>query len=428
MLLGGSLLEKLIIQGGHRLEGRVRVSSAKNAVLPIIAATMLASTPSTLVEIPKLADVKTICAVIEALGVKVTFDQEADEIHFDASTLVATEAPAELVRKMRASFLVMGPLLARKGEAKIALPGGCAIGSRPIDLHLKAFEALGCNIEITDEYVRAVAPEGLKGNQIYLDFPSVGATENVIMAASMAKGKTIIENAAEEPEIVDLATYLNSMGANIKGAGTNVIRIEGVPELTGAVHTVIPDRIEAGTYLIAAAMAGGDVYVENALSEHLKPVVAKLKEAGVHVEEDVDGIRVISNGEPMKAVDIKTLPYPGFPTDMQAQFMAFTTICKGTSTVTETVFENRFMHVAELRRMGAHIDIEDRKAIVEGVEGLHGAEVKATDLRAGAALVCAGLCAEGETKVGNLHHIDRGYDNLVSKLEKLGAHIVRVDE
>ncbi len=421
-------MEKLIIQGGHRLEGRVRVSSAKNAVLPIIAATMLASTPSTLVEIPKLADVKTICAVIESLGVKVTFDPEADGIHFDASRIEATEAPAELVRKMRASFLVMGPLLARKGEAKIALPGGCAIGSRPIDLHLKAFEALGCEIEITDDYVRAVAPEGLKGNQIYLDFPSVGATENVIMAASMAEGKTIIENAAEEPEIVDLATYLNSMGANIKGAGTNVIRIEGVPELKGAVHTVIPDRIEAGTYLIAAAMAGGDVYVENALSEHLKPVVAKLKEAGVHVEEDVDGIRVISDGTGMKAVDIKTLPYPGFPTDMQAQFMAFTTICQGTSTVTETVFENRFMHVAELRRMGAHIDIEERKAIVEGVAGLHGAEVKATDLRAGAALVCAGLCAEGQTKVSNLHHIDRGYDNLVSKLEKLGAHIVRVDE
>ena len=421
-------MEKLIIQGGHRLEGRVRVSSAKNAVLPIIAATMLASTPSTLVEIPKLADVKTICAVIESLGVKVTFDPEADEIHFDASRIEATEALAELVRKMRASFLVMGPLLARKGEAKIALPGGCAIGSRPIDLHLKAFEALGCEIEITDDYVRAVAPEGLKGNQIYLDFPSVGATENVIMAASMAAGKTIIENAAEEPEIVDLATYLNSMGANIKGAGTNVIRIEGVPELKGAVHTVIPDRIEAGTYLIAAAMAGGDVYVENALSEHLKPVVAKLKEAGVHVEEDVDGIRVISDGTGMKAVDIKTLPYPGFPTDMQAQFMAFTTICQGTSTVTETVFENRFMHVAELRRMGAHIDIEERKAIVEGVAGLHGAEVKATDLRAGAALVCAGLCAEGQTKVSNLHHIDRGYDNLVSKLEKLGAHIVRVDE
>lgn len=421
-------MEKLIIQGGHRLEGRVRVSSAKNAVLPIIAATMLASTPSTLVEIPKLADVKTICAVIESLGVKVTFDSEADEIHFDASHIEATEAPAELVRKMRASFLVMGPLLARKGEAKIALPGGCAIGSRPIDLHLKAFEALGCEIEITDDYVRAVAPEGLKGNQIYLDFPSVGATENVIMAASMAEGKTIIENAAEEPEIVDLATYLNSMGANIKGAGTNVIRIEGVPELKGAVHTVIPDRIEAGTYLIAAAMAGGDVYVENALSEHLKPVVAKLKEADVHVEEDVDGIRVISDGTGMKAVDIKTLPYPGFPTDMQAQFMAFTTICQGTSTVTETVFENRFMHVAELRRMGAHIDIEERKAIVEGVAGLHGAEVKATDLRAGAALVCAGLCAEGQTKVSNLHHIDRGYDNLVSKLEKLGAHIVRVDE
>ena len=420
-------MEKLIVSGGKPLTGTVRVSGAKNAVLPIIVASMLGSGKSTLTEIPKLADVHTVCDVINSLGVTIENPCKGTLV-FDGSDLTSTVAPYDLVRRMRASFLVMGPLLARKRHAKISLPGGCSIGARPIDLHLKAFEALGCEIEITDDYVRAVAPEGLKGNQIYLDFPSVGATENVIMAASMAEGKTIIENAAEEPEIVDLATYLNSMGANIKGAGTNVIRIEGVPELKGAVHTVIPDRIEAGTYLIAAAMAGGDVYVENALSEHLKPVVAKLKEAGVHVEEDVDGIRVISDGTGMKAVDIKTLPYPGFPTDMQAQFMAFTTICQGTSTVTETVFENRFMHVAELRRMGAHIDIEERKAIVEGVAGLHGAEVKATDLRAGAALVCAGLCAEGQTKVSNLHHIDRGYDNLVSKLEKLGAHIVRVDE
>lgn len=428
MVIGGILLEKLIIQGGQPLQGRVRVSSAKNAVLPIIAATMLASTPTSLLEIPKLADVFTICKVIEALGVKVEFKDEADEIVFDASNLSAIEAPDALVRKMRASFLVMGPLLARKGEAKIFMPGGCAIGARPIDLHLKAFEALGAEIEMTDEYVHAKAPNGLKGAQIYLDFPSVGATENVVMAACMAEGKTIIENAAEEPEIVDLVTYLNSMGANIRGAGTNVIRIEGVKELKGAVHTVIPDRIEAGTYLIAAAMTGGDVYVENAMSEHLKPVVAKLKEAGVVVEEDVDGIRVKPGDRPFKAVDIKTLPYPGFPTDMQAQFMAFTTICKGTSSVMETVFENRFMHVAELRRMGAHIDIEARKAIVEGVESLHGAEVNATDLRAGAALVCAGLSAKGETKIGNLYHIDRGYDNLVTKLQKLGANIVRVEE
>lgn len=420
-------MEKLVINGGKPLNGRVRVSSAKNAVLPIIAATMLASTPSRLVEVPHLEDVHTICEVISALGVKVTKDEANQEIRFDASEITATEAPYELVRRMRASFLVMGPLLARRREARISLPGGCAIGSRPIDLHLKAFEALGATIEMGDGYVLASAPEGLKGNQIYLDFPSVGATENVIMAASMAEGKTIIENAAEEPEIVDLVTYLNSMGADIRGAGTNVIRIQGVKELKGATHTVIPDRIEAGTYLIAAAMAGGDVYVENALSEHLKPVVAKLKEAGVNVQEDVDGIRVISDGN-VKAVDIKTLPYPGFPTDMQAQFMAFTTIAKGTSTVMETVFENRFMHVDELKKMGAQIRIEERRAIVDGVPKLKGTEVRATDLRAGAALVCAGLAAEGVTKVTQLSHIDRGYDNLVGKLKGLGADIVRVDE
>ena len=418
-------MEKLIIQGGTPLEGRIRVSSAKNAVLPIIAATLLASTPSTLLEIPDLEDVHTICDVIASLGVKVTKD--GDNITFDASTISAVEAPYDLVRRMRASFLVMGPLLARKGEARIALPGGCAIGSRPIDLHLKAFEALGATITMGEDFVEAKAPEGLKGNLIYLDFPSVGATENVIMAATFAEGKTIIENAAEEPEIVDLATFLNSMGANIRGAGTDVIRIEGVKELKGAVHTVIPDRIEAGTYLIEAAMAGGNVYVENALSEHLKPVVAKLKEAGVTVEEDIDGIRVISDGN-LKATDIKTLPYPGFPTDMQAQFMAMTTIAKGKSTVMETVFENRFMHVGELQKMGASIEVDDRKAFVTGVDQLVGAEVEATDLRCGAALVCAGLAAKGVTKVGQLTHIDRGYDNLVTKLKGIGANIVRVDE
>lgn len=419
-------MEKLIINGKKPLNGRVRVSSAKNAVLPIIAATMLASTPSRLVEVPHLEDVHTICDVIASLGVKVTHEG-TDEIVFDAATITATEAPYELVRRMRASFLVMGPLLARRGEARISLPGGCAIGSRPIDLHLKAFEALGAVIEMGDGYVQATAPNGLKGTQIYLDFPSVGATENIIMAASMAEGKTVIENVAREPEIVDLVTYLNSMGADIRGAGTNVIRIQGVKELKGATHTVIPDRIEAGTYLIAAAMAGGDVYVENALSEHLKPVVAKLKEAGVAVYEDVDGIRVVSDGT-MKAVDIKTLPYPGFPTDMQAQFMALTTIAKGTSTVMETVFENRFMHVDELKKMGAEIRIEERRAIIDGVASLKGAKVRATDLRAGAALVCAGLAAEGTTEVTQLSHIDRGYDNLVGKLKRLGADIVRVDE
>ena len=421
-------MEKLIIQGGNRLEGRVRVSSAKNAVLPIIAGTLLASTPSKLLEIPNLEDVGTICQVIESLGVKITRNKADDEIIFDASTLTGTEAPSELVRKMRASFLVMGPLLARKGEAKISMPGGCAIGARPIDLHLKAFEALGAKIEITEDYVYAHAPEGLKGTQIYLDFPSVGATENVIMAASMAEGKTVIENAAEEPEIVDLATFLNAMGANIRGAGTNVIRIEGVPQLHGAIHTVIPDRIEAGTYLIAAAMAGGDVFVENALPEHLKPVVAKLKEAGVTVEEEIDGIRVISTGKGIKAVDIKTLPYPGFPTDMQAQFTLLNMVAEGTSIITETIFENRFMHIPELIRMGGKAEIEGNTAVCHGVEHLSGAEVMATDLRASISLVLAGCIASGETIVDRIYHIDRGYEHVEDKLRCLGAKIERFSE
>lgn len=320
----------------------------------------------------------------------------------------------------------MGPLLARKGRAQISLPGGCSIGARPIDLHLKAFEAMGAVINLENGDIEATAPNGLKGAQIYLDFPSVGATENILMAASMADGKTVLENAAEEPEIVDLATYLNSMGANIRGAGTNVIRIEGVKELHGANHAVIPDRIEAGTFMVGAAMTQGNVFVENAISEHLKPLISKLKEVGAEVQEEIDGIRVIGH-EPLRPADIKTLPYPGFPTDMQAQFMVLTTICQGTSVVTETVFENRFMHVDEFKRMGAKIRIEGRSAIVEGVPRLKGASVNATDLRAGAALVLAGLVAEGETEVGYLYHIDRGYDNLVLKLQRLGADIVRVN-
>ena len=344
----------------------------------------------------------------------------------DGTHLSSTSAPYDLVRRMRASFLVMGPLLARKGRAKISLPGGCSIGARPIDLHLKAFEAMGAVIDLHNGDIEATVPNGLKGAQIYLDFPSVGATENILMAASLAEGRTVLENAAEEPEIVDLATYLNSMGANIRGAGTNVIRIEGVKELHGATHSVIPDRIEAGTFMVGAAMTGGDVFVENALSEHLKPLVAKLKEVGAEVIEDIDGIRVIGH-LPLRPADIKTLPYPGFPTDMQAQFMALATICQGTSVITETVFENRFMHVDEFKRMGAKIRIEGRSAIVEGVPKLKGAAVNATDLRAGAALVLAGLVAEGETEVGYLYHIDRGYDNLVLKLQRLGADIVRVN-
>lgn len=418
-------MEKLVIHGGKPLQGTVRVSGAKNAVLPIIVASMLGTTKSTLTEIPKLADVHTVCDVIESLGVHIEHP-ERDTLIIDARELTSTTAPYDLVRRMRASFLVMGPLLARKGRAQISLPGGCSIGARPIDLHLKAFEAMGAVINLENGDIEAVAPNGLQGAQIYLDFPSVGATENIIMAASMANGKTVLENAAEEPEIVDLATYLNSMGANIRGAGTNVIRIEGVEELHGASHAVIPDRIEAGTFMIGAAMTKGNIFVENAISEHLKPLISKLKEVGAEVEEEIDGIRVIGH-EPLRPADIKTLPYPGFPTDMQAQFMALTTLCQGTSVVTETVFENRFMHVDEFKRMGAKIRIEGRSAIVEGIEQLKGASVNATDLRAGAALVLAGLVAEGETEVGYLYHIDRGYDNFVLKLQRLGADIVRVN-
>ncbi len=386
---------------------------------------MLGTTQSTLTEIPKLADVHTVCDVIASLGVHIEHP-ERDTLVIDAHELTSTTAPYDLVRRMRASFLVMGPLLARKGRAQISLPGGCSIGARPIDLHLKAFEAMGAVINLENGDIEATAPNGLKGAQIYLDFPSVGATENILMAASMADGKTVLENAAEEPEIVDLATYLNSMGANIRGAGTNVIRIEGVKELHGANHAVIPDRIEAGTFMVGAAMTQGNVFVENTISEHLKPLISKLKEVGAEVQEEIDGIRVIGH-EPLRPADIKTLPYPGFPTDMQAQFMALTTICQGTSVVTETVFENRFMHVDEFKRMGAKIRIEGRSAIVEGVPRLKGASVNATDLRAGAALVLAGLVAEGETEVGYLYHIDRGYDNLVLKLQRLGADIVRVN-
>lgn len=418
-------MEKLVIHGGKPLEGTVRVSGAKNAVLPIIVASMLGTTQSTLTEIPKLADVHTVCDVIASLGVHIEHP-ERDTLVIDAHELTSTTAPYDLVRRMRASFLVMGPLLARKGRAQISLPGGCSIGARPIDLHLKAFEAMGAVINLENGDIEATAPNGLKGEQIYLDFPSVGATENILMAASMAEGKTVLENAAEEPEIVDLATYLNSMGANIRGAGTNVIRIEGVKELHGANHAVIPDRIEAGTFMVGAAMTQGNVFVENAISEHLKPLISKLKEVGAEVQEEIDGIRVIGHA-PLRPADIKTLPYPGFPTDMQAQFMALTTICQGTSVVTETVFENRFMHVDEFKRMGAKIRIEGRSAIVEGVPRLKGASVNATDLRAGAALVLAGLVADGETEVGYLYHIDRGYDNLVLKLQRLGADIVRVN-
>ncbi len=420
-------MEQLVIHGGNPLCGRVKIGGAKNAVLPIIAAALLGRCGvSVLDDVPALEDVYTISSVLRSLGVKADYDAREHRLTIDATKIATVAAPYELVRKMRASFLIMGPLLAREGRAEISLPGGCAIGTRPIDLHLKGFEALGAQIDITQGAIHASAPHGLKGARIYFDFPSVGATENVMMAASCAEGQTILENPALEPEIVDLANYLNVMGAHVRGAGTNRIKIDGVPGLMAADYTIIPDRIEAGTYMVAAAMTGGDVFIENAISEHLKPVVAKLKEAGAEIEEDIAGIRVRAHGR-MKAIDIKTMPYPGFPTDMQAQFMALLTLAEGTSVVTETVFENRFMHVDELVRMGAQIRVDGRAATVEGGRFLKGAAVRATDLRAGAAMVLAGLVADGETRVGYIHHIDRGYDDLVAKLVALGADIRRTE-
>lgn len=419
-------MEKLIVKGGNRLVGAVKTSGAKNAVLPIIAASILGTTPSHLDEVPMLEDVHTISEVLKCLGLAVECSPEKNVLDIDSTEITSYEAPYELVRTMRASFLVMGPLLARIGKARISMPGGCAIGARPIDIHLKGFEALGVKIEQGHGYIEASAPEGLKGTSIYFDFPSVGATENIMMAASLAEGTTILENAAEEPEIVDLANYLNKMGAKIRGAGTDTIRIEGVDKLHGADYTIIPDRIEAGTYMIAAAMTCGDIVVENVLPEHQKPLIAKLREAGAVVEEDIDKVRVIGKN-PLKAVSIKTLPYPGFPTDMQAQMMAMMVIAEGRSKVTETVFENRFMHVVELNRMGAQISTEGRSAVIDGPCKLTGCDVRATDLRAGAAMILAGLVAEGTTRIGDLHHIDRGYENIVAKLKNLGADIERVD-
>lgn len=417
-------MERLIVKGGNRLVGTVKTSGAKNAVLPIIAASILGTSPSRLDEIPALEDVRTICAVLECLGIKVDAS-ESHTLKIDSREITSCEAPYELVRSMRASFLVMGPLLARKGYARISQPGGCAIGTRPIDLHLKGFEALGVKIEQGHGYIEASAPEGMTGANIYLDFPSVGATENIMMAAAMANGTTVLENPAEEPEIVDLANYLNQMGARVRGAGTNVITIEGVSELHGVQHSVIPDRIEAGTYMIAAAMTGGDVIIENVLPEHQKPLIAKLREAGALVEEDIDRIHVVGSGR-LKAVDIKTLPYPGFPTDMQAQMMAMLSVAEGRSKITETVFENRFMHVVELNRMGANITTEGRSAVITGPAHLTGCTVRATDLRAGAAMILAGLVAEGATEICDIYHIDRGYEEIAAKLTRLGADIKRV--
>ena len=399
---------------------------AQNAVLPIIAAALLASDgKNVLSEVPVLSDVYTINEVLRHLNAEVVF--ENNQVTIDSSKELNIEAPFEYVRKMRASVQVMGPLLARNGRARIALPGGCAIGSRPIDQHLKGFEAMGAKVQVGNGFVEAYVEGELKGAKIYLDFPSVGATENIMSAATLAKGTTILENAAKEPEIVDLANFLNAMGAKVRGAGTGTIRIEGVDKLYGANHSIIPDRIEAGTFMVAAAITGGDILIENAVPEHLRSITAKMEEMGVKIIEENEGVRVIGPDK-LKAVDIKTMPHPGFPTDMQSQMMALLLQADGTSMITETVFENRFMHVEEFRRMNADIKIEGRSVIMNGPNSLQGAEVAATDLRAAAALILAGLVSEGYTRVTELKHLDRGYVNFHKKLAALGATIERVNE
>ena len=421
-------MAKFIVEQSGPLVGEVEISGSKNAVLPILAATLLADGVCEISEVPNLRDVDVMCRILRSMGAEVSEDWDEHTITVETSKVSTSEVPYGLVKKMRASIFVMGPLLARTGRARIALPGGCSIGDRPIDLHNKGLKLLGASISINDGKVDAVADK-LYGNMIYLDFPSVGATENIMMAATLAEGSTTIENAAEEPEIVDLANFLNKMGAKIKGAGTDTIRIEGVSSLHGCKHAVIPDRIETGTFMVAAAITRGDVLIKNSVPDHVRPVIAKLIECGAIVNDEVDGLRVRGDINELEATDIKTLPYPGFPTDMQAQFMALLTTVDGSSTVIETVFENRFMHAAELSRMGANIRVEGRTAIVPGNKRpLVGTQVIASDLRAGAALVLAGLVARGKTEVSDIYHIERGYDQFMEKLNALGAKITREDD
>lgn len=417
--------EKLIISGGKRLQGVVKIDGAKNSALSIMAATLLTKDNCILRNIPRLTDIDTMAAVIRKLGVKVEWKGD-NNLYIDSDNFNNYEAPYELVKMMRGSILVMGPLLARLKRAKISLPGGCAIGARPVDYHLKGFEALGAQFEVEKGYIEAKV-NTLKGTEIYLDFPSLGATENIMMAACLAEGITSIENAAKDPEVVELGRFLNEMGAKIKGLGTDLIKIEGVKKLHGIDYTIIPDRIEAGTYMIAAAITGGDVLIENADPLLLKPLIVKLEEAGVQIELEKDLIRVI-RPDIVQAVDIKTLPFPGFPTDMQPQFMALSCVAKGTSVITETVFEKRFAHIGDLIRMGADIKVEGHSAIIKGVKKLSAAPVMASDLRGGAALVLAGLVAEGITELSRIYHLDRGYVKLEEKLNSLGANIKRVKE
>ena len=419
-------MEKIIVEGGNKLRGEVNVSLAKNSVLPIIVASILSPNDIVIKNAPMLEDVVVLTDLLSGMDCNIESNVNGD-LKINTANLENANMNSELIRKMRASFLIMGPMLSRFGKCRISMPGGCNIGSRPIDLHLKGFRLLGAEIDMEHGYVEAKAKK-LKGNRIYLDFPSVGATENILMAAVLAEGTTIIENAAEEPEIWDLANFLNSMGAKIEGAGIGKITIEGVESLKGITYKPIYDRVEAGTFMVAAAITNSKITINGANEDHLRPTIEKLKECGVlfkNIKEDT----ILVDGTGVKIpVDIKTLPYPGFPTDMQAQMMTLLSVTKGSSIITETVFENRFMHVAELVRMGANIKIDGRTAIIEGVGALTGCDVKATDLRAGAAMILAGLVAQGRTEISELYHIDRGYVNIEEKFRGLGANIYRVEK
>jgi UDP-N-acetylglucosamine 1-carboxyvinyltransferase len=413
-------MDKIIITGGSPLNGDIPISGAKNAALPLMCASLLTDRPFTLKRVPNLRDINSLNALLESLGTKVSFN--GDVLDIDPSGVNNTTAAYDLVRKMRASVLVLGPLVARHGNAKVSLPGGCAIGTRPVDLHLSALEKLGCKIDLDGGYINANAPDGLKGAKITFPKVSVGATENIMMAAVLAKGTTVLANAAREPEITDLGECLISMGAKISGLGTDTITIEGVETLNGTEHAVVADRIEAGTYMIAAAMAGGRVNVTQTRPEHLDALIDPMRKAGIDIDVNKDVITISRDAsKKIQAVDIMTEPYPGFPTDLQAQLMAMLTIAEGAGMVTETIFENRFMHVPELTRMGANITIHQSSALVRGVDQLHGAEVMATDLRASVSLVLAGLVAEGETTVNRIYHLERGYEKLVEKLSACGA-------
>ena len=419
-------MDKLIISGGHRLDGEIRISGAKNAALPILAATLLASAPVTVCNLPHLHDITTMIELFGRMGIEPVIDEKLS-VEVDPRTIKTLIAPYDLVKTMRASILVLGPMVAHFGQAEVALPGGCAIGSRPVDLHIRGLEALGAEITVENGYIKAKAPEGgLRGGNFFFDIVSVTGTENILMAATLAKGRTTLENAAREPEIVDLANCLIAMGAKIQGAGTDTIIIDGVEKLGGARYHVMPDRIETGTYLVAAAVTGGRVKLKDTDPTILEAVLSKLQEAGAEITTGEDWIELNMHGKRPNAVNVRTAPYPAFPTDMQAQFIALNAVAEGTGTVIETIFENRFMHVQEMQRMGAKIQIEGNTAIVTGIQQLKAAPVMATDLRASASLVIAALMAEGDTLIDRIYHIDRGYECIEEKMQLLGAKIRRV--